>query len=86
MAIPPQYSSAESFSEGLAVVVDENGLYIYIDKKGQRAIPGYFTAASSFVMGLGHVRVGRDYYSAKWSWIDRTGQAVFTYSDQSRKR
>ena len=83
MAIPPQYSSAESFSEGLAVVVDENGLYIYIDKKGQRAIPGYFTAASSFVMGLGHVRV---YDSAKWSWIDRTGKAVFTYFDQSGQR
>jgi len=83
MAIEPEYSGAQDFSEGLAVVVDENRLYSYIDKKGQRAIPGYFAGASSFVMGLGHVRV---YDSAKWSWIDRTGKAVFTYFDQSGQR
>ena len=85
LVIPPQFLSAEDFSEGLAAVTDDRYKYSFIDTKGQRAIAGDFDGASSFVMGLAHVRVGRDYYSAKWSYIDRTGRAVFTYSDQSNR-
>jgi hypothetical protein len=46
---------------------------------------GDFDGANSFVMGLAHVRVGRNCYAAKWSYIDKTGKAIFTYSDQSNQ-
>jgi bifunctional DNA-binding transcriptional regulator/antitoxin component of YhaV-PrlF toxin-antitoxin module len=84
--IPPTFRRALSFSEGVAVVVDKRDKYSFIDKQGNRAIPGEFDAATSFVMGLAHVRTGIDYYSAKWSYIEKSGKPVFTYSDQSKRR
>jgi hypothetical protein len=86
MIIQPQFFSAEDFSEGFAVVIDENQKYSFIDTKGRRSFGRDFDGASGFVMGLAHVRVGRDYYSAKWSYIDKTGKTVFTYSDQSKRQ
>jgi hypothetical protein len=83
MVTRPQFFGAQDFSEGFAVVMDENYKYSFIDTKGNRAVASDFDGASSFVMGLAHVRVGRDYYSAKWSYIDKTGKAIFTYRDQS---
>ena len=80
------YQSALDFSDGLAVVGDGLYKYWFIDKKGHQAIPQFYTAASSFVMGRAHVRNGVDYYTAKWSYIDRNGRAVFTYSDQSNPK
>jgi hypothetical protein len=82
--IAPRFASALDFSEGIAVVVDREHMYRFIDKSGHQVIRGAYTGASSFVMGLAHVRVGVDYYSAKWSYIDRTGRTVFTYSDPAR--
>jgi bifunctional DNA-binding transcriptional regulator/antitoxin component of YhaV-PrlF toxin-antitoxin module len=84
--IPPTFLRALSFSEGVAVVVDKRDKYSFIDKQGNRAIPGEFDAATSLVMGLAHVRTGIDYYSAKWSYIEKSGKPVFTYSDQSKRR
>jgi hypothetical protein len=84
VVIPIQFFGADDFSEGFAVVTDDDLSYSFIDTKGKRAFVGDFVGASSFVMGLAHVRVGRDYYSAKWSYIDTTGKAIFTYSDQGR--
>jgi hypothetical protein len=83
IVIQPEFLGAEDFSEGLAVVRDDQYKYLFIDTKGKWAIAGYFDGASSFVMGLAHVRVGNDYSSAKWSYIDKTGKAIFTYSVQS---
>lgn len=83
MVIPAIYLVANDFSEGLAVVGSTYSTNWYIDAKGRQAIPGLFEAASAFVMGLAHVRVGQDYYQAKWSYIDHNGRAIFTYSDQS---
>jgi hypothetical protein len=85
-AIAPSFRAAEDFSEGFALVGDGESRYWFIDKGGQRAVPGEFTAASSFVMGLAHVRIGEDYHTARWSYIDRTGRAVFTYSDRLSER
>jgi hypothetical protein len=85
MVIPPEFSHAEDFSEGFAVVIDDKYKYSFVDTKGKRAIAGDFDGASGFVMGLAHVRVGHDYYSTKWSYIDKTGKAVFTYSDRSNR-
>lgn len=84
MVITPQFDNAENFSEGVAVVTVDHKSW-FIDSKGKRVIPGVFDAASSFVMGLAHVRVGADYYSSKWSWIEKSGKAIFTYSDQSNR-
>src|SRR5215471_3504958 len=83
-AITPAFTGASDFSEGLAVVGDGPHAYRFIDRSGHQAIRAVYAAASSFVMGLAHVRVGVDYNSTKWSYIDKTGRAVFTYSDQSR--
>ena len=71
MIVQPQFSSAQEFSEGFAVVVDENRKYSFIDKLGRRRFGRNFDAASGFVMGLAHVRVGKSYYSAKWSYMIR---------------
>jgi hypothetical protein len=70
----------------MAVVGDGAYYYWFINKKGHRAIPQFYTAASGFVMGRAHVRNGVDYHTAKWSYIDRNGRAVFTYSDQSNPK
>jgi hypothetical protein len=85
VVIQPQFFGAQEFSEGMAVVIDENFKYSFINTKGERSIVGDYDGASSFVMGLAHVRVGRDYYKSKWSYIDRTGKAVFTYQDESNR-
>ena len=81
--IAPSFRVAESFSEGLALVGDGEYKYWFIDKGGKRAVPGEFTSASGFIMGLAHVRIGVDYNTARWAYIERTGRAVFTYSDRA---
>jgi len=86
IVIPATFPSALDFSERMAVVGDGLNKFWFIDKTGRRAIPQLYTAASGFVMGRAHVRKGVDYYSAKWSYIDRTGRAVFTYSDHSNRK
>lgn len=86
VVIPPTYTYAREFSEGMAAVGSNIDNWWFIDSKGNQAIPGPFTAVHDFVMGRAHVRQGKDYYSAKWSYIDKTGRAVFTYSDQSGKK
>ena len=84
MIIAPQFSFARPFSEGMALVGDGPD-YCFIDRYGHQPFPHCYTGASSFVMGLAHVRSGGSYYEAKWSYIDRNGHAVFTYSDQSNR-
>ena len=86
MVIAPQFSYAQDFSEGLAVVTLDQSKYFFIDATGKRAISGDFDAASSFVMGLAHVRDAHGYYFVRWSYIDRTGRAVFTYSNQPNEK
>ncbi|MBZ5607531.1 MAG: WG repeat-containing protein [Acidobacteriia bacterium] len=83
--IQPQFFLAQDFSEGFAVVSDENNKYSFINTSGKRAIAGEFDGASDFVMGLAHVRVGKGYYSATWSYIDKTGKVIFSYSDHSNR-
>ncbi len=85
LIIPAIFQGAVDFSEGLALVGDGADRVWFIDRTGRRAIPHVYTFASSFVMGLAHVRQGVDYDRAKWSYIDKRGKAVFTYSDQSGK-
>jgi len=60
VAIKPQFSSAEPFSDGLAGVGlpndDGNGeLFGYIDTSGKMVVPAIYSAISPFVAGLGVV-------------------------------
>ena len=61
VAIKPQFSSAEPFSDGLAAVGlpndDGNGeLYGYIDTSGKMVVPAIYSVVAPFVAGLGVVR------------------------------
>lgn len=86
VVIPFRYLNGERFSEGLAVTIEEDTadpyhhwIYRYIDRQGRVVLPGPYDGASSFVFGLAHVRVGKDFNKATWKWIDKTGKAVYTY-------
>lgn len=66
--IPPRFSSAGSFSEGLAVVALE-GKRGYVNLAGELVIPPQFDSALAFSHGLGLVSL-----NGKWGFVDRTGQ------------
>jgi hypothetical protein len=70
MVIPPQWKDANSFSEGLALVIN-GGKDGFIDKTGKVVIALQFDGASFFREGLAAVFVNR-----KPMYIDTTGQVV----------
>lgn len=78
LVIAPAFPLATPFSEGVAVTEIPGGQYEFIDKTGSRAIPGLFEGASSFVMGLAHVRYGTE--DPTWAYIDHHGHPVFRYN------
>lgn len=77
--IPFKYASAESFSEGLAVVskAEYDGEYIlpgnygFIDKTGKVVVPFNYDYANSFSEGLATVRK-----NDKWGAINKQGKVV----------
>jgi hypothetical protein len=75
--IPPQFQRAQAFSDGLAVVGDGDFVW-YIDRSGRSPIAGKFRAAGRFFKGLAHVEQSH----VRYAYIDRTGKAVFTYTDR----
>jgi hypothetical protein len=71
MVVPLQFSRAETFSEGLALV-ELNGKVAYIDDSGRVAVClEKAVAARAFSDGLAEVRDGR-----LWGYIDRSGTFV----------
>lgn len=71
LVVPFQWSSAGSFSEGLAAVRDENGLYGYINTSGELVIPCMFESAGEFTADRAVVKLnGTNVY------IDQTGTVV----------
>lgn len=70
MVIPPIYTSAEWFQEGLSVIMKKDK-YGYINKLGQIVINPVFDDALSF--SEGHALVELD---GKWGMINRTGDFV----------
>lgn len=70
VVIPPKYSLAEDFSEGLALVMlySEFG---FIDKNGEVIIPFQYNDAKSFENGIAKVRIGKEEF-----YIDKTGKEV----------
>ena len=69
-AIPPVFSYANRFSEGLAAVQD-NGFFGYIETSGTLAMPSRFLEAEDFSAGLAVVC---DKETRKYGMIDRTGK------------
>jgi len=72
VVIEPEYSFADSFSEGLAAVVGDaaTGKYGYIDKEGKIVIQPTFDFADKFSEGLAAVRIG-DEQTGKYGYIGR---------------
>ncbi len=55
IVIPPIYRGAADFSEGLAVVSDENWIRGFINKNGELIVPHLYSNASNFQNGTAHV-------------------------------
>ncbi|MGZ3862460.1 MAG: WG repeat-containing protein [Bacteroidia bacterium] len=64
--IEPQYTEAEDFSEGYALV-QKNDLYGYINKPGKIKIDFQFTEASSFINHVAIVQKDKMYYLIDYS-------------------
>lgn len=63
---------AGEFSEGLAVVVDENNQYGFIDATGRNVIPCRYREALNFCEGLARVKDD----SGLWGFIDKSVKEV----------
>lgn len=74
-AIDPQFYHASEFSEGLAVVTNENNDRGYVDRTGNLVIPYQFKEANRFSEGLAGVRNENN----EWGYIDKTGKLVIPY-------
>ena len=73
--IMPQFKEALSFSKnGLARVMDHNGLYGFIDKKGKYVIPAAYAEASIFSEDIAFVTPSGEHIQA----IDSKGKVLFT--------
>ena len=68
----PLYKSIQPFSEGLAVVMQDENHWGFVNPKAEVAIPLKFSAAASFSEGLAAVADA----SGKWGWIDKSGKVV----------
>ena len=68
--IPPRFDGADTFSEGLALVLD-SGRFGYIDTRGALAIPAVYRHARAFRDGLAPVRL-----DGSWQFIDRDGNPL----------
>jgi hypothetical protein len=75
--IPPIYKAAESFSEGLAQVVNDDFTHSYIDKSGSQACNGLKVYdAAAFHDGVALVRTKIPNGQLKYGYIDKTGNYV----------
>lgn len=78
IVIPAKFTGCNAFSDGLAVVKNDDGIWGYIDKTGKYVIEPMFTyEPGGFHSGLARVRdkSGKDHY------IDKTGKVVWTAPD-----
>ncbi len=77
MVIPCQWIYAEPFSEGLALVQNNDKLYGFIDKKGVKIIPCKWHRATSFHEGRARVRKPYDNPDdERFGYIDCAGNVV----------
>lgn len=74
MVIPPQFSQAQGFSEGLAAVKTLEGKWGFINKQGKMVLPAiYSTEPSYFQEGLAVIKKK----DMTYCYIDTTGNIVF---------
>jgi hypothetical protein len=77
--IAPRFEAANSFSDGRALISRSSAsgtlTYSFINKNGDSAFAGEYSAATSFNHGLAHVATG----TGRFSWINTSGKAVFSY-------
>ncbi|MDO4826898.1 MAG: WG repeat-containing protein, partial [Bacteroidia bacterium] len=71
--IPPRFSVAGPFCEGIAAVA-MNGKYGYIDRQGKSVIPYKYDSANNFSEGLAAVCM-----NGKYGYIDNTGKSVIPF-------
>ena len=68
--VPPKYMLIKKYSEGLAVVVNDENRFGYIDKSGKEVIAPQFAEALIFYEGFASVRVkDEETYDSKWGII-----------------
>ncbi|MFW2177223.1 MULTISPECIES: WG repeat-containing protein [unclassified Moraxella] len=82
--IPFQYTSAENFSDGLAVVGNDDNRYGYIDKNNRMIIPARFDSANSFSEGLARVSLPSNSQKIKTQYIDKTGKVAVSVDGDAR--
>ena len=70
-AFSSHYHRVEPFSEGLALVQNEDRRWGFIDKTGKEVVPCKYELAEDFSEGLAAV-----YLNSKWGYIDKTGKEV----------
>jgi hypothetical protein len=70
MVIPPRFTEATTFAEGLAAV-KINGMWGYLDRTGKLVIPAQFSSAWEFSQGI--ARVGDE---QAFGYINKTGQYI----------
>jgi hypothetical protein len=77
LTLDPRFSSARSFSEGLAAVV-QDALFGYIDRQGEVVIEPRFLLADQFHEGLAGVQldITLDRPGGKYGYIDKSGELV----------
>lgn len=74
-SIKPQYSDCENFSGGFALVQDPaNGLYEYIDLKGEMRLPPVYFYARSFHEHVATVFFGWHRYNVVKVYINEKGE------------
>ena len=87
-AIPVQYGGAGQFSEGLAAVRAERGLWGYIDKSGKTVVRPSFRSAGMFRSGIARVATVQDlegYISKDLRWVWRPVDPMQEYLDEVRR-
>lgn len=78
VVIPCKWRNTDSFSEGLALVQNDNEKYGFIDKTGKVVIPCKWRYALPFSEDLAKVEDG----GGKWWTIDKAGKVVEEISDK----
>ena len=71
------FESADEFHEGVAVVYGNQSAW-YIDRTGQRAVPGVYAHAGRFFHGRANVQ----FIDGTLAYIDRAGRVLYRWKSR----